>query len=228
MPRVRRHTPRPKFRHSLGAAVALLGYLAAAIGFPLPAAPAVRKDLSQPFPCQDHLCGCQNAEQCWSSCCCFTPAERFARAESHGVRPPAYAEKPAADGWRTVPLREKSGDDAAPTTCCGDGTPDRSCCPKCRSASRASCCEREAQEQPLAAPGLAEAGRGVRWAMLVSALRCRGLTTLWVASGAVVVPPPAIPSASGSLAPERLRPKDFFATRLTRTPPAPPPRQFTV
>jgi hypothetical protein len=66
------------------------------IGFPLPATNV--KNHSIPFPCQDHACGCQSAEQCWRHCCCFTVEDRWAWAKARGVEPPAYAEKPPADG----------------------------------------------------------------------------------------------------------------------------------
>ncbi len=65
--------------------------------FPLPVAnlELFDKDNSQPFLCQNWPCGCKTAEQCWTACCCFTPAERFAWAEKNGVTPPIYAERPA-------------------------------------------------------------------------------------------------------------------------------------
>ena len=49
-----------------------------------------RRD-STPFPCMDCACGCATPEQCWTACCCFTPAERERWAEQHGVTPPSYA-----------------------------------------------------------------------------------------------------------------------------------------
>src|SRR4051794_28407127 len=135
-------------RRRAAAAAALLTYLAAAFGFPLPAAPA-RKDATIPFPCQDHPCGCQTAEQCWSGCCCFTPAERWAWAEAHHVRPPAYAERPAG-GWRQAPLRGQAGreDDSGSRRCCqdrGEGAAQRQGTVTCHSCcggdpSPADCC----------------------------------------------------------------------------------------
>src|SRR5437763_13121407 len=91
-------------RRRLWAGVTLVAYLLAALGVPLPA--STRKETDLPFPCQDHPCGCQTAEQCWSASCCFTPEERWAWAAAHDVTPPAYAERPAG-GWRQTPLREQ-------------------------------------------------------------------------------------------------------------------------
>src|SRR5215469_4629850 len=95
---------RPRFwralRYRLGVAGVCLAYLLTALDIPLPA--SVHKDASQPFPCQNHPCGCQTAEQCWRHCCCFTAEERWAWAREHHVQAPAYAEKPAARGWQTA------------------------------------------------------------------------------------------------------------------------------
>jgi hypothetical protein len=44
--------------------------------------------ISEPFPCQDHSCGCGSAHECWSRCGCFTTDQRLAWAERRGVRPP--------------------------------------------------------------------------------------------------------------------------------------------
>ncbi len=41
------------------------------------------------FPCEKCGCGCATAEQCWKSCCCFTPQQRLDWAERNGVVPPA-------------------------------------------------------------------------------------------------------------------------------------------
>ena len=174
----RRPTFWRRLRPRLAAGVALLAYAAAAFGLPLPE-PGPRKDRSRPYPCMDHACGCLCAEDCWRHCCCFTPAERWAWAEAHGVQPPDYAERPDAD--------------AAP----------------CH-----SCCDHDHAPPESPAP----------WAVTLSALRCRGLTTLWVAAGAVLPPPaplawapPAPPAGGLPLAAAR-------ASRLPQPPPSPPPR----
>src|SRR5919109_347313 len=121
--------PRPFFQHQQGACpsstriLALLAYLAAASGFPLPA--IATKDQSQPYPCMDHPCGCLSAEQCWRHCCCFTPAQKLAWAETHGILPPPYAE-PARTMEERLPLCEQGEHaDQSPAACskCGRKTP---------------------------------------------------------------------------------------------------------
>ncbi len=106
-------------RRRLTAAGALLAYLAATVGLPLPPPPII-KDGGKPFPCQGRACGCQTAEECWRHCCCMSPEERWAWAAEHQVTPPAYAEKPATNDWRTKPIREQAHSETCP--CCREKT----------------------------------------------------------------------------------------------------------
>ena len=72
-----------------------LGWCLVASGLPFPGSGVaergggpprrVAKDRSRPFPCMDSPCGCASAQQCLTSCCCHTPAERLAWARRHGV-----------------------------------------------------------------------------------------------------------------------------------------------
>ncbi|HVS37562.1 MAG TPA: hypothetical protein VMS17_18510 [Gemmataceae bacterium] len=89
-------------RKRVGSAVALLAYLAASFGLPIPA-PAARRDRSVPYPCMDNPCGCSCAEDCWRHCCCTTPEERWAWAAAHDVTPPDYAERPGAPAESPAP-----------------------------------------------------------------------------------------------------------------------------
>lgn len=108
-------------RRRLTAAGALLAYLAATVGLPLPPSPIV-KDGGKAFPCQGRACGCQTAEECWRHCCCTTPEERWVWAAEHHVQPPDYAERPVSDGWRTTPIREQASSETC--ACCrGKSTP---------------------------------------------------------------------------------------------------------
>src|SRR5438445_841636 len=126
----------------LYACVALLCYLATAVGVPLPS--LAHKDHSQPFPCQDHPCGCHTAEQCWQHCCCFSPEERFAWAEAHHVEPPAYAERPTAQGWQTARLRDRAAAGAEDSACTRCTT--RQTCQTCSAPTEKSCCSNRQDE----------------------------------------------------------------------------------
>jgi hypothetical protein len=76
---------------SATAFLVLVGICASALPIPLGRIVRQTKDLSQPFPCQHCACGCKNAEECWTNCCCFTPAQRADWARENGVTPPVYA-----------------------------------------------------------------------------------------------------------------------------------------
>lgn len=77
------------WRQAISFAV-LFCVLLAALPIPVGWKPKVRSG-AVPFPCQDCHCGCSTPEQCWTSCCCFTPQERLAWAIEHDVEPPSYA-----------------------------------------------------------------------------------------------------------------------------------------
>jgi hypothetical protein len=204
--------PRPRFwralRHRVCVAGSFFAYLIATLGLPLPA--AVHKDVSQPFPCQNHPCGCQTAEQCWRSCCCFTPEERWAWARENNVEPPSYAEKPAASGWNTVKLRDRDTD-ASTATCrkeCGE--------PKC-----SNCC----QSQPADPVKTDESdSKKIRWVLGFSTWSCQGFTTLWLSAGAVVPVPLPFAWVPESPPSDRLPFVRVDAPFLFSTPPSPPPR----
>jgi hypothetical protein len=204
----------------------LLAYLGATLGYPLPA-PRVRKDASQPFPCQDHPCGCRTAEECWRNCCCFTAEERWAWARAHHVEPPAYAEKPApasapaTEGWSTVKLRDRAAGRTQGAACGSCYRPTAEQAPA--DAGRKSCCRAGvtckacAEKRPASKSGLG-------WASAVAAQRCRGLSTLWVSSGAVL-PLPFAETWAPRLVPVAWLPSsDPTPSAVARTPPVPPPR----
>jgi hypothetical protein len=213
-----RITPWRALRRRLIAGLTLVAYLLATLGVPLPA--AARRPDDQPFPCQDHPCGCRTAEQCWTSCCCFTPEQRWAWARERHIEPPAYAEKPAARGWRTTRLRDREQRPPESATTCRqcvtqDPSPIKPCCADER--SRPSCCaptparphgdpapsqtcQTTAPNCPdcHATPGQpardAQATRKgtARWGLGLSALRCQGQSTLWATTGAALPPAPPL------------------------------------
>jgi len=80
--------------HPAIALLGLLAYVVAAFGF-LPSPDFVRNALgihgADRFPCETHACGCFDAESCLSACCCYTPSETRAWAESNNLDPVAWA-----------------------------------------------------------------------------------------------------------------------------------------
>ncbi len=203
--------------------VSLVAYLASVYGYPLPQ--AATQDRSVPFPCQDHRCGCVSAEQCWTSCCCYTPAERIAWAQKHDVAIPEQV---------LVALREQHSEhdhdasepgeicradghdhdaDCQHDSCCGghehDAAGAERACAKCT---------------PRATGTRAETGDNVVWVSAFEARKCRGLSTLWIVTGA------AVPLAIESLwefdwAPAgHVSPAGRSLQSVTSLPTVPPPR----
>lgn len=68
------------------------------------------KDHSQPYPCQNSACGCKSAMQCWTSCCCNSPAQRLAWAKKHRVTPPTYAKLTPLDNPASSQKSERASD----------------------------------------------------------------------------------------------------------------------
>ena len=199
----------------LGVGVMLASYLVTVVGVPLPAS---GKFAGQAFPCQNHRCGCRTAEECWSGCCCFSPAERLAWATAHGIRPPAYAET-AGKGWCAAKLRDRevvqSGKKPACPHCVHDArTPPM---PAARDPHSSACCSQSATETPAET-------KDTRWVPGVRSLACRGLSTLWTTSGAVLPPPRAVTWSFCFDASDHLRNFDVSAFSHDCIPPDPPPR----
>jgi hypothetical protein len=193
MRRFRRHQWWANARHKTVASVALISYLITILGFPVSA--AVPKDGGEAFPCQDMPCGCQNAEQCWRSCCCLTPEQRWAWAQAHHVTPPDYAEQP------TGPVPNE------------DITQDHS-----HRVAVAKCCAKKKSQIP---DKPASEHSPLRLCLTTQA--CQGLTTLWIGT-CVALPPPSeawSPTTNAERCPlcvDNKGPSQSF------TPPDPPPR----
>lgn len=195
-----------------GAGITLVSYLLTALHVPLPLPAAPRVAGGPAFPCQDHACGCQSAEQCWAGCCCLTPDERWAWARAHQVEPPSYAERPASASWSTTRLRDREQPPAS-----------KPCCQQ--APTKSTCCSSHAQTQ-TSSETKAQAGKGtVRWTSTIAGLKCRGHSTLWTTTGAAV---PAVAPLTWQpwFAPIGCLAWSNEFSDASRFPPAsPPPRQ---
>lgn len=169
-----RRLPRLFARRSrrLIAAAAALAYLASVLGFPLPV-PAAR-DVSTPFPCQDHHCGCASAEQCWHNCCCFSAEERLAWAQKHNVTLSRDIETALAD---------EAHEHKSPRSCCThhDESPG---CDEHHAGGRGD----DAQDNQKTSPRAK-----VRWVHGFQAQKCQGLSLVWITTG-ITVPVHAAPA----------------------------------
>jgi hypothetical protein len=194
-----------------GAGVTLLTYLLALWGPPFPAGAARKKD-GVPFPCQDHPCGCQSAEECWRHCCCFTPEERWTWARAQGVTPPPYAEKPRRTAARSTPPKESHCSHCSTSKeshCPHCPAPKESHCPHCHSQApvhrespearaQGPCCSSSSghSSAPETAPGADGPGSGKQqsasaargWTLAIAARHCQGQSD-FLSNGVPVVPP---------------------------------------
>jgi hypothetical protein len=192
----------PRAMRRLYAGAALFAYAVTVVG--VPAAPVSRPP-GQAFICQGHACGCENAEQCWAHCCCFSPQDRSAWAVRNHVEPPPYAEQPRAGGWQVARVRDQEpGCEAGESSCCSRRAPEGRCCSE-------ACC---AEERP--------AGLG-RLMPTVSILRCQGVNTLWVTTG-VTLPIVVAEWVPASPLTGRLVLPDSVPHISRRLPLVPPPR----
>lgn len=196
---------------------ALVGYVLVASGLPLPfgsppgaggEAAAKRlavKDRAQPFPCMDKPCGCATAEQCFTNCCCHTPAETLAWARGHRVAAHVLAA-----------LERRVAAPAAGVSCCA-ARARPACC-----AEQAACCSAAA---PAVTPAPASAPPAApRVVSLRAMLACGGIIAQW--SAVAAAPPPPRVASPWRLAPlgAVMPAADETADAIRPVPEPPPPR----
>jgi hypothetical protein len=209
----------------------LVAYLLTVSGVFVPA--STKKLGGVPFPCQDHECGCQSAEQCWTSCCCFTPAQHLAWAKEHKVEPPAYAFLPensnASPTSQLVHEAEEAGHHC--DHCAAGETPEAPACShpfghEDITGLTSLCCQKDSGlefEKTQAKPAT-----GIRWMLGITVLSCRGSSTMWVTSGSVGPPPLASMWSPAMATTERIRMPELEACPLLTPPPDPPPRHLAA
>ena len=228
--------------------LAILGYTLVASGLPLPlgsislgivassdldssaAKRLAAKDRSQPFPCMDKPCGCVTAEQCFTNCCCNTPAETLAWAKAHRVEPAVLAalEQRVAGGSQLVAKATRS-------SCCSSkaSVAEESCCTSRQSAiagvddnelcsmdaSLAATASTPEQVPPADEPAEPQS----RSVTLRAMLACGGIVAEWFAAGAAL-PPPRLEVSLVMLVLDVCMPGDEAGESLRASPAAPPPR----
>ena len=245
--------------------LAIVGYVIVASGVPLPlgvsppATPGAAaasgmakrlagKDRSRPFPCMDKPCGCATAEQCFTRCCCNTPAETLAWARAHGVEPGVIAAlerrvgpaPPVAIATALPVIDTVSAIDivaardtvpASDTVPVSDTVPASAtgCCATTK--VRPTCCatrDDEAAGRATRAPSgcsMPESNEPPRPRSLSlrAMLACGGIVAEWFAAGASL-PPPAPEMSEILVVVERREGGDHAAAGVRAAPDAPPPR----
>jgi hypothetical protein len=227
----------------------LYGLVASGLPLPLPLPPAAgsaaatklaAKDRSRPFPCMDKPCGCATAEQCFTNCCCHTPAERLAWAKARGLEPAvlaalerrAVAAEPAPAAGSCCAAKVALPAKPAPSCC--EIVAAATCCeatahePACCEQERPACCE-------IAAAGLAAEPRAEhpsehappagRVIVLKAMLACGGLAdALAIAALGGSLPPPVVEFLPAEELRQVVVSGDDDACRLPSEPAEPPPR----
>ena len=228
--------------------LAILGYVLVASGLPLPlgvVAPAASgsaaaqriagKDRSRPFPCMDKACGCATAEQCFTSCCCNTPAETLAWAKAHQIEPAVL-----------LALENRVSREERDRLNVAKATPEPACCSASATELEPPCCAIAAaaaesgsalaigSDDPLLAAlpvatedapsedKSTERPRG-RVVTLRAMLACGGIVAEWFAAGASL-PPPRVELTLATSALDVCMPADEVGECLRPSPAAPPPR----
>lgn len=185
--------------------LALSSYLCCTFGFPVPG----RKAYSghERFPCWNRPCGCQTALQCWTSCKCFSPAQRVVWARQNGQPTPSYAVLPPPEELERL-------------------LTDECCDLPARNASGCCCSEPETGVPPKPSPEPAhDAPKLICWAVGVLAAKCGGLAGQIGVTFDVSLPPP-VASVQPDLTPVALTHwLPFRGNPLRETPPSPPPER---
>lgn len=230
--------------------LALAGYVLVASGIPLPvgagaaarhgsraAARIAAKDRSRPFPCMNKPCGCANARQCFTKCCCNTPAETLRWARANGVDAETLASLErragvAVDHGGTGGDRGCCTVTAKPRSACCDSLPDGATSVERSAVKRFTDHLGERLEDDLAAaPSDDSSGtppdddhRESVGLSLKAMLACGGIMAEWLVVGASL-PPPVVELAERLVVVERRAGVDREATGSRAAPEAPPPRR---
>ena len=179
------------------------------------------KDRSTPFPCMDTPCGCVSAQQCFTECCCRSPAETLAWARANGV---------TADVLLALQQRAAGPAAVKARGCCAtSGAEDLSevCFEYDYLASSAGAADEP--EVDDATPAEETPGRFVmplseRTVVLKSLLACGGLLTEWLAAAGCLPPAAVVAVAADGWPPAVLPVLDAEFLGERDEPAAPPPR----
>lgn len=228
---MRYRLPRLRMFHSVrhsSAMAALLAYLVAAVGVPLPG--VTQKDRSVPFPCMDRTCGCHDASGCKQHCCCFTSEQKLAWAAEHDVDPTPFVND--LDLVAALPA-EHAKIPAHAAACCvakphHPEVPARLADQR-SSAAPSVCHEHTTTPSPMSSGNLArpiaDPPASDDGMISIAAYRlCHGLAPLWSTLGAGLPPPRPAEYEFLWIAPNSLAMRTPVATIPTLSPPTPPPR----
>jgi hypothetical protein len=173
--RLRLYILRKQHRQRVISLVTLLAFIACLFPIALPRLQS--KPSGTPFPCQNSSCGCQTAEQCWTSCCCLKPSQRARWAQEKGITPPSYAI--LSDSKQVVHNTQLKTKDCctASTDTASPRTPAPKCCqPKSRQHCEA-CQQKDTQTDVAQVSTLKDNDdpQPTRFALIMLAFKCKGI-----------------------------------------------------
>lgn len=186
---------------------------------PVAAARLAGKDRSLPFPCMDKPCGCATAEQCFTSCCCNTPAETLAWARAHRVDAAVIEVLTKRVATAAAASTPRAGTCCSATSLPADPPVDDAACGECRSLADEPA--PTAAEVPVGEPPAVPAGKVVS---LRAMFACGGLVSAWMSCG-VSVPPPSAATVPAPILVATAVLADESPTERPSPPDVPPPRQ---
>lgn len=184
---------------------------------------AATKDLSKPFPCMNHPCGCDSAEKCLKNCCCYSPGAMLAWAQSRGIDDSVIAALTLrARGMKAGAPRHHAP--PPPAWQESEDDPDSAVCRDYQSLAADPGRHDEAREDSPADPR-ADEEPVAQVVSLRAMLACGGISSYW--SGVATTPPPTQPLEPIDLITpivEVLRLIDDVVSRWRAAPDTPPPR----
>jgi hypothetical protein len=205
--------------------MAVVGYLVLSLGVPI-SVPA-GKQSGEAYPCMNHPCGCQSAEECWRHCCCFSLEQRLAWARDNHVTPPDYALAEAKShgiDWGKF-CAEKPDEHlafcpchaAVCGSCCDNDCCDHDCC------EQHDCCEHSSTaEAPHRAAN--DNDQHSHSVVLIQALKCRGADQNWMGLSISIPPPPSVKVGVEETFTDSICHSSWRISSPSFAPPTPPPR----
>jgi hypothetical protein len=197
---------KPRRRQSLLRWTAVCAYTVLAMGIPLPV--PVWKASQELYPCMNHHCGCQSAEQCWRNCCCMTLEERLVWARQNRVRPPEFVLAEArAKGIEWAANWPGSENQQDTQQFCSEQPREHACC--C-----GHCGQKSAAAEQQRSKGI----------ILIEALKCHGVGENWQGLAVSLPPPVAVPYCFPNECVDYVRLHSPQLSSVTYPPDVPPPR----
>lgn len=159
------------------------------------------------YPCERRGCGCDSAQKCWDSCCCFNDDEKVAWAKRNHVKVPAE-----------VLARIESSKAA-------QSPPRRACCAHCQSCS--------AEPKPAGVPDAEESrdrapDDGPMYGLIALFQKCNGLALYQAVFANAVCKNPEPVWTPLLVCIAWYRPARFRKPISLQWPPTPPPPQAFV